>query len=198
MGLFLDAAKAWDRLTNLRYDLTYGKSGKSYFIPLRFRPDEFPHLAGMQYAADVDFGLRASSYQGDKLLPKLLSGKLEDHRIEKSRNWEQIQGRLQAICVLEDILDHEFDCFLFHPKKLSFHSKITASYLFRSPHTGNTVFVFVSEEEECCFCQSIFLYTSRDYSDQQTRLTLLEKVKHSDSGSQLLFRSKSYQKNADA
>ena len=117
MCLFVEAAKAWQQLTKTRYYIAAGRKGKLYRFRLEFGYADFPHLAGMQYAQDVDFGLRASEYYGEKLIPALLNNKMDGAKIEKSRSWEKIRGRLHAIINLQQTLESDFSIALFDPAK---------------------------------------------------------------------------------
>ena len=82
MCLFLEAARVWQRLSETEYRITAGRRGKTFSFALSFAFADFPHIAGMQYAQDVDFGLRPSEYYGEKLIPSILTSKLEASRIE--------------------------------------------------------------------------------------------------------------------
>ena len=84
MSLFLDAAIAWNSLLNTSYRITIGHKNKMSVIRLVFRPGDFDHLSGIHYSSDVDYGLHRREYRGDRLLPALLSGKLDALLIEKS------------------------------------------------------------------------------------------------------------------
>ena len=97
MCLLREAAHAWQQLTGTEYRITVGRRGKKSSFALSFSFADFPHVAGMQYAQDVDFGLRPSEYYGERLIPSILSGKLEAANMERSRNWLRIKGRLNAI-----------------------------------------------------------------------------------------------------
>ena len=62
MGLFLDAATAWNKLSGTQYIFDLGRKGKLHKLTISFLNEDFPHLAGMQYAKDVDFGLDRAEY----------------------------------------------------------------------------------------------------------------------------------------
>ncbi|MDD6916502.1 MAG: hypothetical protein PUJ07_09575 [Eubacteriales bacterium] len=72
------------------------RSGKLTRIALFFLAEDFPHLAGMQYSRDVDFGIRKTEYYGERLMPAFPGKRLEDSKIEESRNWNKISGRLNS------------------------------------------------------------------------------------------------------
>ena len=56
MCLFKQAAVAWSELIGTKYEIIAGRKGEQYTINLDFEAADFPHLAGIQYAPDVDFG----------------------------------------------------------------------------------------------------------------------------------------------
>lgn len=177
MGLFLDAAQAWSLLLPVKYQIILGLRKKTYEFELVFDPIDFPHLAGMQYARDVDFKVPAKYCSGTSLLPSLISGRLNDSLIESSRNWNRIEGRLRAIIGIQKTLDGVFSIYLFDPKKVSGYSKIASVYLIKGDDSGDTFFVFIDKENGRAYCKSAFMEESVDYSSNQSKLTLLKKVK---------------------
>lgn len=192
MGLFLDAAIKWNSLQNTKYLLVLGHKKTTEYIDMTFRPEDFDHLSGMQYANDVDFGLHRNQYRGDKLVPALLSGKLDDQLIEKSQSWQKISERLTAIIHLDDILDSEFSIYKFDRFKLPFHSDIKAVYCIYSETLQKGVFLFLDEENRCYYCKSVFEKDCRDYRTNQTRWTVLKKEKTTECGTETIFLHKSF------
>ena len=85
----------------------------------------------MQYAKDTDFGGHKSEYQGEHLVPALLNGEINDIEIERSRNWQKISGRLEAIIGIEKILDETFTIAAFSNSKVRCHSQIGAEYVIK-------------------------------------------------------------------
>ena len=77
MGHLLEAAKKWDSFQHTSYRIVIGKRHQSEMIHIQFRPIDFSHLSVIHYARDVDLGPRWA-YQGVRLIPALLSGKLDD------------------------------------------------------------------------------------------------------------------------
>ena len=57
-------------------------------LSLSFCPEDFPHLAGMQYASDVDFGLNKAEIRSGKFISKIINGEVDDELIEKAAEWE--------------------------------------------------------------------------------------------------------------
>ncbi len=73
MGLLYDAAAIWNGLRCTSYDFLLGRAGKLYApVRLEFLPEDFPHLAGMHYAKDVDLSISRAERFGGKLVRKIL------------------------------------------------------------------------------------------------------------------------------
>ena len=159
---------------------------------MTFRLEDFDHLSGMQYANDIDFGLHRNQYRGDKLIPALLSEKLDDKLIEKSQSWNKISERLSAIIHLDEILDSDFVIYKFDRFKLPFHSDIKAAYCIYSETHKNGVFLFLDEEQRCYYCKSVFEKDCNDYRTNQTRWTVLKKEKTTELGTKTIFLHKSF------
>lgn len=180
MGLLFDAAVAWDNLYDTTYDFLLGRKGRwsSSFI-LNFSPEDFPHLAGMQYATDIDFGLNRAEIRSGKFIAKILSGEIDDELILKSAEWKnRLRGRLEGITLLEETLDNNFEIYKFNPGSVPFGSRIDAKYVIKNARTGVTFFVFVADDDERWFCRSIFQLKVADYTRNQTHITVLKKKKH--------------------
>lgn len=179
MSALLDAAIAWNNLQDTTYHLRLGRKRK--LLPelcLTFCPEDFPHLAGFQYATDVDFGIRRSELSGDKLLGKLLSGELDDTLIEKAAEWkDKISGRLDGLIALEETLDSDFLICSFEPNKVPYGTRIQAEYVIQNRTTGTTFFIFLDQDSSRWFCRSVFQKNLTDYMVNQAHLTVLAKRK---------------------
>lgn len=193
MGLFLDAAIAWNNLYDTCYILDVARKGKITQIKLIFLTEDFPHLAGMQYANDVDFGIRRTEYYGDRLIPALLNKQIDDSKIEKSRNWEQIAGRLNAITNLHNILDGEFSIYSFDKKKVRGYCQIDAKFIIKSKVSEKIYFVFFDEKSGYYYCKSAFQEENKNYVENQSSMTLLRKIKIENNISKILFLKQGYQ-----
>lgn len=182
MGLLFDAAVAWSNLHSTTYDLLLGRKGTwSDSLSLSFCPEDFPHLAGMQYATDVDFGLNRAEIRSGKFISKIINKEVDDELIEKAAEWEpKIRGRLEGIIALEEALDNEFLIYKFDSRKVPYGSNIAAKYVIKNLRTGITFFVFVDEDEKRWFCRSVFQLNMADYTTNQTRVTVLKKKKRRD------------------
>lgn len=199
MCLFLEAARAWQRLPETEYRITAGRRGKTFSFALSFAFADFPHIAGMQYAQDMDFGLRPFEYYGEKLIPSILTSKLEASRIEQSRNWSRIKGWLNAVVHLQETLDSEFLIARFNPKLVRVNSKIDAEYVIKNLQSGEIFFVFIDKGKDQCYdCKSAFEKTTVDFLENQAILTMLKKEKIVDGSVTLLFQHPNYIERSEA
>ena len=173
MDLLYDAAVAWNRLLQDRYEITYGKNKKLHTIVLEFQPSEFYHLAGFPHAKDVALPLRGSQ---SKMLSNVLTGKITGAMLEKSGNYETIiKRKLEAIIRLEQLLRSPCQVYLYNPRKLPFYTDIKAKYLLVDAQT-QVVFLFTDTEDNngLCFSRSTFVMGDRDFRINQTRLAVLQ------------------------
>lgn len=192
MSLLLDAAKAWDSLKNIHYIFDIAKRGMRKRIELSFTYEDFPHLSGMQYAKDVDFGIRKSEYYGASLIPALLSGRMDGSKIEASRNWDRIFGRLMAVIHLQSTLDGEFVIVSFDKDKVKGYSRIDARFAIKSTVSDDIYFVFLDERSGRYYCRSAFRKEYIDYIENQSRFTMLQKTKVIDGAPVILFTREGY------
>ena len=179
MGRLMDAAQAWSALYDTQYELLLGRKGNwTELLKLEFLPEHFPHLAGIQYAADVDFGCSKAELRGKKWIGKILNGEIDDGLIEKSCRWtDTIAGRLDGILALEDTLDSEFTICRFDPAKVPHGTRIQAQYVIKNQATDMTFFVFLDQDTGKWFCRSVFRLHIADYTVNQTHVTVLIKRK---------------------
>ena len=188
MGLFWDAVCAWNELCNISYSIDLGYKGKQFAINLTFEPGDLPHLAGMQYAKDVDFGLRRSEYYGAHLIGAVLDGKLDENRIYSARAWPRIEGRLKAIISFQQTLSGDFDIAKFNPKKVAGSCNIDAEYVIRNKVSGDIFFIFLAPDGKRYFCKSAFQNNHTDYMRYQTSMTVLKVVKWADEEPEILYK----------
>ena len=192
MGLFLEAARAWAELCETSYLIELGHRGQQFSVNLSFDAGDLPHLAGMQYAKDVDFGLRPAEYYGANLVGALLSGKLDEKRILGARSWSRIVGRLKANISLQKTLSGSFIITMFNPNKVRNSCRIEAEYVIKNTVSGETFFVFLDKESSRYYCKSAFQSEYTDYTRFQTPLTVLHVVKRTPAGDEQLYRHPNY------
>ncbi len=193
MGLFLEAAQAWKNLHDVRYVLVVARKGEVKRIELTFLDEDFPHLAGMQYAKDVDFGVRPAEYYGNRLIPMLLHKRMDDGKIEKSKNWNRIEGRLTAILHLQNTLDDDFVIVAFNNNKVKGYSQIVAEYAIKSMVSDDVYFIFLDQQSGRYYCKSAFRKEATDYTANQTRMTLLQKIKITQDREDILYKKDGYE-----
>lgn len=192
MSLFFDAAKAWDALTKITYRFDVARKQKLNKIQITFPVEGFPHVAGMQYARDVDFGIRAPQYAGPRLISAILNNKIDPLKIEKGRNWSRIRGRLASIISLQEALDGDFEIAIFEKKLVKEHSKINAKYIIKNAISNVIYFVFFDESSGLFYCRSTFEQSTVDYFRNQKKLTVLYKEKIIDTTSQVIYIAAGY------
>ncbi|MCD8098960.1 MAG: PBECR4 domain-containing protein [Oscillospiraceae bacterium] len=192
MGLLSDAAAAWNNMCDTYYIFDIARKRKSNRIKLSFLNADFPHLAGMQYAKDVDFGLRRAEYYGERLVSTLLDKRLDDSKIEESRNWGKISGRLTAIINLQNTLDNDFTVVSFNKSKVRGFCRIDAKYVIKSTVSDDMFFIFLDEQSGRYYCKSAFKKEYIDYTENQSVMTVLQKVKVVDGAVTVLFTRSGY------
>lgn len=192
MSLLHDAAVAWSKMYNTKYEFLLGQRNKSERVILTFSPEDFPHLAGMQYANGVDFGIRRAEVMSQKFVQKVIDGNVNVERIEKAEKWNQIEGRLSSIIDLECALDSDFEIRSFNPKRTRHGTTIEARYVIKSNSSKLTFFLFVDEASGRWFCRSIFRYGVVDFTDNQSPVAVLKKRKYVDNELIIDYISPSY------
>ncbi len=193
MGLFLEAAVAWTALHDITYVLDVARKGHMKRIVLSFLDEDFPHLAGMQYASDVDFGIRKAEYYGENLIPALIHHLLSDKKIEESRNWQKISGRLNAIVHLQNTLDNPFVIVSFNKTKVRAYSRIEAEFVIKSTISDDIYFVFLDTKSGRYYCKSAFRKEYTDYLENQSPMTILQKTKWINNIQTVLYSKPGYQ-----
>lgn len=123
--ILLSAALAFEAILKYSYHIVLGKKGKPKEINIHFFPDNFFHLAGLQYLKQKYW-----SYSDKKVFSKILSREISVNAIINDGNFSRISDRLKVLAQIEFILDsNSTKFFKFEPKKLHVNSKIKADYL---------------------------------------------------------------------
>lgn len=175
MDLLYEAAKEWEKLISTGYRFIYGRKRKLIEVKLEFETSEFYHVAGFPHLDDIAWPFRFSQ---KRMLSKVLDGTVSETFISKSKNYENIvKPKLRAITQLQSFLDGEFNSFLYNQKKVPFTSSIEAKFLL-SNNDLEVVFLFTDEDKDgTYFTRSVFLKDNRDFTMNQTPITLLLKEK---------------------
>ena len=80
--LLFEAAKAWEYLLDIQYVLNYGMKDRILRYVLKFRKEDFFHLAGFQYLNDINI----PKYSKAKYLEKVIDRTILGEHIRKSLN----------------------------------------------------------------------------------------------------------------
>ncbi len=199
MGLLNDAAIAWTNLYDKEYRLLLGMKGTwSRSISLNFLPEHFYHLAGFQYANDIDFGVRPSELRKITLPQKIMDGTIDGSLIEKSVNWENsIRSRLLGITQLEAGLDSDFRICRYYQNHVRGGTRIPAEFVVKSAKTDIVFFVFLDQDTGNYFCRSIFAEGIMDYIAGQPSLTVLKKEKLVSGNTEYIYEHPGYKPELD-
>lgn len=126
MDMLQQSALMWKEMTEYSYLLTYGYKRQLYNINLTFSLEDYPHLAGFQYAKDITL----QNYNSGKVVDRILDRKITLEQIQSAAQYEKmIKPRLQAIIHLKEALDNEFILYSYMPKMYPFYTRIIADYV---------------------------------------------------------------------
>ena len=173
--LLFEAAKAWEYLLDIQYVLNYGMKDRIAGYVLKFRKEDFFHLAGFQYLNDINI----PKYSKAKYLEKVLDRTILGEHIEKSLNYERdVKPRLEGLVLLNELLHSSFKTYIFRSNCLNFGTRIKAKFLITNSEMSVIVFLFVDENTEEIaelFCRSIFTKDYRDYTQNQKAIRIMYK-----------------------
>lgn len=110
MNLLQKSARAWKEIIEYRYLFVYGYKKQLYPINLIFSLNEYPHLAGFQYAKDIAL----PNYSSAKIADRVIEGKISFDTLKKATQYkDMIKPRLEALIHLKESLDNEFNIFIY-------------------------------------------------------------------------------------
>ena len=175
MADILQAAKSYANLLDVEYQIVLGKKNKNIAISIIFDEVHFFHLAGLQYLKDLS-GILSESR--DQIFRRILRGSLQKQLFESSKSYAEIADRIEYLSYLEQIMDSNETVFKYN-SRLDVFSAVQADFLMKNEIQARNVFTFLSKNASTgkYFCRSFFPQTDRDYSEGQTRWTLLYKKK---------------------
>ena len=188
MDLLYDAAVAWTKLLDYRFDITCGKSKKLYPISLDFEETEFYHLAGFPHIKDIVFPIQ---FPKSATLRKVLDRVITEQMISQSENYEKtVKSKLLAITQLENLLSSCSKVYMYNPDKFPFYTDIEAKYLL-ADEQSQVVFLFTDtdDEGETYFSRSTFIMDDHDFRINQSSMTVLQikKTQLSTSSKSILY-----------
>lgn len=172
MDLLYDAAAAWKKLLDYRYEIIWGKRGTQYSISLDFKADEFYHLAGFPHMKDIQFPVR---FPQTIMMEKVLDKVITQEMIQHSQFYEKtVRSKLMALVRLEQMLNNCPNVYQFNPRKLNFFTRITADYLLSDDQNG-VLFLFTETVQDGTrtYSKSTFMMDQQDFRTNQTQMKLL-------------------------
>ncbi|SDP26712.1 hypothetical protein SAMN05216366_11154 [Selenomonas ruminantium] len=171
-----DAASTFLHLTNYEYHIILGRKMKQTHLTIRFLPDNFYHLAGLQ---KLKSAYPFQNLAHDKVFRQILSQKITANDISKDKAFPLISDRLKVLAHLDTILDSNFSNFFRYDKnKIPFYSALSADYIVKgtTPQSIITFATFVNNNN-VFYGNSIFPLSNFDYSKGQMQYTVLLKEK---------------------
>ena len=170
----------YDKLLNAEYVFLIGRKNKTCELTIHFDKNDFFHLAGLHYLADLGqlHGSRETLYDS------ILTGSIAPQVIEESIHYDSIKSRIDALSELPSLMESGKLVFRYNGSS-SFFTKIIHDYLVeftdKSPHR----YLFLKEYADNFYHGiSFFPKYEKDYTLGETRWTLLKVTRNTmDSGS---------------
>lgn len=191
MANILDAQKAFSKLLYIEYQFVLGRKDKTVSLTIEFQKYHFFHLAGLQYLKD----LSRLFIPAEEVYNQIESGQLPVRYIESSNNYDYIKGRVEYLPTLEYIFDSNDTIFKYNPELQAF-SVIEADFLLRNEINKVPIFVFLSKDKnKKYFCKTFFPQGKKDYTERQTKWTVLfkKKIVKSTNTETVLYKNKNFE-----
>ena len=128
----------------------------------------------------------------ESIFEQLKAGDISSSYIESSKNYDFINKRIEYLPRLEEIFDSNDTIFRYNSSLQAF-SVIEADFLMKNTTKSTTLFTFLSKGKNGkYFCKSFFSDDKKDYSERQTRWTVLlkKKIHKSAKTEEILYTSK--------
>ena len=191
MANILDAQKAFSKLLDIEYQFVLDRKDKTVSLTIEFQKYHFFHLAGLQYLKD----LSRLFIPAEGVYNQIESGQLPVSYIESSNNYDYIKGRVEYLPTLEYIFDSNDTIFKYNPELQAF-SVIEADFLLRNEINKVPIFVFLSKDKnKKYFCKTFFPQGKKDYTERQTKWTVLfkKKIVKSTNTETVLYKNKNFE-----
>ena len=190
--LILDCLTAFTNLLNIRYHIILGRAGKHVSFVLNFCKEDCYHLMGLHYLTD-----RRDRRSRTKIYDSLISSEEYRKYISSSDSWtEELKGRVLCTKMIEQLIDDNRTVFRYNTKNYMFFSKIQAEYLLENRLNDQDIYTFLDKRAgtEERFCRSVFPKSDKDYTERQTKWTLLYKGKENIANNTIdeLYKHKTY------
>ena len=191
MANILDAQKAFSKLLDIEYQFVLGRKDKTVSLTIEFQKYHFFHLVGLQYLKD----LSRLFIPAEGVYNQIESGQLPVSYIESSNNYDYIKGRVEYLPTLEYIFDSNDTIFKYNPELQAF-SVIETDFLLRNEINKVPIFVFLSKDKnKKYFCKTFFPQGKKDYTERQTKCTVLfkKKILKSTNTETVLYKNKNFE-----
>lgn len=174
MDKLMECAVAYQKLLDVTYKIVLGRKGKLTELLIGFEPIYFHHLIGLHKLGD----LRIARANRERVFVDILDGKITYDFVAQSKYFYMIERRFTPFVDIEKLLDQNRLVFRYNTK-LNRFSLIEADYLLLTPHDGNDIYVFITENEATglYFRRSFFPKEWQDYTKGQAVYTMLYKEK---------------------
>ena len=185
-----DAQKAFSLLLDVEYEFILGRKNRTVSLRVEFQKHHFFHLAGLQYLRD----LPKLAIPAEEIYNQIENGQISVNYIESSQNYDYIKGRIEYLPALEQIFDSNDTIFKYNPA-LQVFSVIEADFLMKNEINNIPVFVFLSKgKNDKYFCKTFFPEIKKDYTERQTKWTVLfkKKIIKSINTETVLYKHKNY------
>lgn len=174
MNNILDTAIAYNKLTQIEYEITLAKKNKVVSLHIIFQKNKFYHLAGLQYLTDI----HELDDDRESVFNNIINLNITNKKIESSQYYSRIQERVDYLANLEQIFDSNDTIFKYDPNNNSITTSIKGEYLMQNNIQNRDVFVFLDKEKDgSYYCRSFFPKEFTDYSKGQSKWTVLSKKK---------------------
>jgi hypothetical protein len=174
MDILKNCALSFQKLIGYKYHFVIGRKEQMKEFYLSFDKADFHHLVGLHKLKDI-----AQIQQGmrNKIFDQILKGEITIELIEKSTYYEQMKERIIPLTYLEEMLDDNQMIFRYN-EKIHKYSLIKADYLLEGKANLIPVFLFLGKRNENeQMCRTFFRVGCKDYSEGQSRYTLLKREK---------------------
>ena len=174
MDKLMECAATYQKLLDVTYKIVLGRKGRLTELLIGFEPVYFHHLIGLHKLGD----LRIARANRERVFVDILDGKITYDSVAQSKYFHMIERLFSPFADIEKLLDQNRLVFRYNTKLNQF-SLIEADYLLSTPHNGNDIYIFITENKDTSlyFCRSFFPREQQDYTKGQTVYTMLYKEK---------------------
>ena len=173
---------AFNHLLNIQYKIILGRKGKLTEFIITFDKKDFHHLVGLHKLTDLPYLKKDRGVIFDQVMDEKITIEMICKSPFFERNIEMkkygISKRIDFFKYIEAILDSNNLIFKYNKGNTN-GSNIDAEYLFENKDYENILYIFIDKctNSQHRFCRSFFPKDEKDYSKNQTRMTLVYKEK---------------------